>query len=174
MSSVNAFLLWIKILKYLQFSKRVSFLFETLKEAWTDLVYYMLIFFVLTAAFAHAGYILNSSLPSSVCEGHFLIAHVTEFCCDCVANSYVAFSSDHEGFRSFSQSFLLLFRALWGVIGARADSFQIHLPFFMGMSGIDARCFLFVRAWIMTPFSPLLECLGRFSSSFTRSSCCWS
>jgi len=56
MQGVNGFLLFIKLFKYMTFSDRVRFLFKILSRSALDLFIFMIVMFIVMAAFALAGY----------------------------------------------------------------------------------------------------------------------
>eukprot|EP01006_Ploeotia_vitrea_P041182 TRINITY_DN66490_c3_g8_i1.p1 TRINITY_DN66490_c3_g8~~TRINITY_DN66490_c3_g8_i1.p1 ORF type:complete len:1068 (-),score=605.24 TRINITY_DN66490_c3_g8_i1:683-3847(-) len=60
LSSINAFLLWVKVFKYFSFSKRVKFLFRTFQHASADLFFFTILFVCVFLGFAQAGYLAFS------------------------------------------------------------------------------------------------------------------
>jgi len=59
--TVNGFLMWIKMFKYLTFSKRIRFLFEMLARSSNDLLIFGIVLCVVNLAFATVGFIAFSS-----------------------------------------------------------------------------------------------------------------
>jgi len=58
--SVNAFLLWLKLLKYLQGNPRIEFLTNTFARGGMELLFFFFMFFILLLAFGHSGYLAFS------------------------------------------------------------------------------------------------------------------
>ena len=58
---VNGFLLWIKMFKYLTFSKRIRFLFNMFQNTATDLIIFMIVLFIFILAFATTAFLSFSS-----------------------------------------------------------------------------------------------------------------
>lgn len=57
----NAFLLWLKIFKYMQRNKRIMFLVHTVAYAKTELLYFIFIYILFLTSFVHAGYLAFNS-----------------------------------------------------------------------------------------------------------------
>lgn len=58
--ALNAFILWIKVFKYLNVNKQFYFLSRLFAAAALELVYFTAVFLLIFIAFAHSGYLLFS------------------------------------------------------------------------------------------------------------------
>jgi Polycystin domain/Polycystin cation channel len=65
LTSIIAFFMWLKLLSFFSFSRRIQFMFRTFSMASVDLVFYLILFVTVLLAFTHAGYVaFYSDVPS--------------------------------------------------------------------------------------------------------------